>query len=205
MLVASIHLSLVQVPSLLEQLVYYIQEVGSETQVDRVLGSWCMATQDIDRHVALQARKSYDLAIIIQKDSAAPSSSALLFDSSSLSSIVRFIRRAVYHPIDLYSELNPVQPTIVAQPPATSRKGAARQALPPVIKKKPDISQSRSKAEEDEETEDDRRGRLRVGALGAIRRMLGECNFSRHLGFFLSLFGPKSRRFQTPLQSSQTS
>ena len=93
-----------------------------------LLGSWCMATEDIDRQVAIQAKRAWDLVF----SSSLASGSAINLDADSLNLIINFIRRALFDPASIYAELNPVQPSIPQELPdhaAPRNKGGVPPAL----------------------------------------------------------------------------
>ena len=73
----------------------------------------------------------------------------------------------------LYTDLNPVQPAFTPQLPAhaspRNKTAAKRPPIQPVV----DEDSFTRKQDEEEESESDRKGRLRVGALGVLRWILG--------------------------------
>lgn len=128
-----------------------------------------MATQDMDRQVSLTARKAWDLLFLpwvanpaVQEwdDSMQP------LDSTMVHPLFEFVKRSVYDPQGVYLELNPVQPTYVPPVHGTHGKGQRPQLLE-------EDPSSRTKPEEEEESEDDRNARIRTGGLGVIRWFLG--------------------------------
>lgn len=129
-----------------------------------------MAAHDIDRSVSMTSLKSWNSAIstVLQQDN----TSTLLLDERLRVPLITFIQRTVLDPNGVYMYLNPTPPVV---PPAPTKKGAR--------KEDPELA-ARSKAEELEENEQDRRARLRVGAIGAIRWTLGICDrcLSRCMG-----------------------
>ncbi|KAF7291984.1 Delta-9 fatty acid desaturase protein [Mycena indigotica] len=108
-----------------------------------VSGTWALAAHDIDRSVASVA-------------------SASRIKPSETSSLYAFAERTLLHPDALYTELNPLPP---APPPSTTIKrptGVAPQPIQP----------PRIKADESEESEPDRRARLRISAFGLLKHLL---------------------------------
>lgn len=176
----------------------YLGESGSASQVESVLGSLCMATQDVDRQVAMYARRSWTVTALAMSETGGYSEEVqpsmrdkpAQLNETSFSLLLNFVRRALFDPQRVYLDLNPVQPastpssTPGTQTPTRAgiqrsggRRGIASPGPPPLATTvdEDDVqSRARSKADEDEENEDDRKGRLRVGALGALKWALGE-------------------------------
>ena len=149
-LTAALHLSLVQIAAVKEQLLFFLRETASTAQVESLLGSWCVAAHDVDKAVASSAMKSW-------KDPELRPDGAALFE---------FVQRTALDPAGTYAYLNPMQPSVA--PP--SHPGSKKRGPPPPSRAVPE---PRSKAEEEnEENEQDRKARLRFGALGALRWML---------------------------------
>ncbi|KAG6811117.1 hypothetical protein H0H92_008917 [Tricholoma furcatifolium] len=133
----------------------FLRDSASATQLECILGTWCLAAHDIEKQVAMTALKSWVEAIGLvsgQEDK-------VHLDGDNLSSLVAFIQRAILDPNGVYTYLNPAPP--VAPSPPT-KKG--------IRKEEPETT--RSKAEESEESDTDRKARLRIGGFGAIRRIV---------------------------------
>jgi hypothetical protein len=118
-----------------------------------------MASHDIDRQVAAYAHKSWTDAI-------GEGDMKLVLDESS---VLSFVQRALLDPGGVYSYLNPAPPVIVPPP---SKKVASRTSHPPTSREDTDTI-PRAKAEGDDENEQDKKARLRVGAFGAVTWILG--------------------------------
>ncbi|KAL5521576.1 hypothetical protein ACEPAF_2324 [Sanghuangporus sanghuang] len=161
LLAATIHTSLLRIQSIHEQVMYFLNESGDAAQVEGVLGSWSMASEDVDRSIAIQARKGWDLVF-----------SGVEMDNTSLSLLLPFAKRALFDPIALYMDLNPVQPTFAPQLPAHASPRNKAAAKRPPIQPAVDEDSLPRKQDEEEESESDRKGRLRVGALGVLRWIL---------------------------------
>ncbi|KAF9458921.1 hypothetical protein BDZ94DRAFT_1068633 [Collybia nuda] len=158
LLTASIHASLLQIHTVHEQILFFLRETVSTSQIESILGTWCMATHDVDRSVATMVQKSWNNAILA--DGAADQTDRLVLDKRFRTPLIAFTQRTILDPNGVYTYLNPAPPVSAPPPP---KRGA----------RKEDVEQgSRSKAEELEENEHDRAARLRVGAFGAIRRIL---------------------------------
>jgi E3 ubiquitin-protein ligase listerin len=140
----------------------FLRGGATSTEIEQLVGSWCLATQDMDRQVSLTARKSWDslfLPWVANPVAQEWDDSMQPFDDTIVQPLFEFVKRSVYDPQGVYLELNPVQPSYV--PPVHGHHG------------KEDTS-SRSKPEDEEESEDDRNARIRTGGLGVIRWFLGE-------------------------------
>jgi E3 ubiquitin-protein ligase listerin len=122
-----------------------------------------MAAHDIDRSVASTALKSWEGTI-----SNNTNANDLALNEHLLLPLDTFTQRAILDPSAVYAYLNPAQAPIVSILPHKKGSIGARKeerADPEVV--------ARAKAEEMEENEQDRRARLRVGAFGALRWILG--------------------------------
>ncbi|EJD05481.1 uncharacterized protein FOMMEDRAFT_103536 [Fomitiporia mediterranea MF3/22] len=174
LLAAAIHTSLLRIQSLHEQFVFFLTETGDVSQIEPIIGSWCMAAEDVDRMVSIQAKQAWDLVF----QSLPTSSSGINLDDNYLKLLLRFIRRALFDPMAVYSDLNPIQPSVESSLPAHAsprNKGAPkRPPIPPIVEE----DASLRKPEEEEESDDDRKGRFRVGALGVLRWLLEKDNIS---------------------------
>ncbi|TDL24483.1 hypothetical protein BD410DRAFT_785971 [Rickenella mellea] len=168
LLTAGLHFSILLIPQLREQIVYQIAEVMPSSQAESVLGSWFLATHDVDRQVSHQSKKSWDLLVSI---GSAPESTSghLILEQSRRDLLISFLQRALLDPSSLYTNLNPVQPAFIPSPLPGPRKGPARQAATQPSKHADQEAPVRSKPDEEDESEEDRRGRLRCGALGGMK------------------------------------
>ncbi|KAG6877121.1 hypothetical protein C0993_010124 [Termitomyces sp. T159_Od127] len=157
LLAAGVHLSFVQISPVRDQILSHLRDSVSVSQIESILGTWCLAAHDIDKSVAGIALKSWIDVFTF----ASGQRDQLLLDEAYLPSLVAFIQRAILDPNGVYLYLNPPQP---AAPVATGKKGTTR--------KEEAADTIRSKADELEESETDRKARLRIGGLGAIRRIV---------------------------------
>lgn len=159
LLTAGIHASLLQIPTIRDQILLSLSEMASASQLEAILGTWCMAAHDIDRLVASTALKSWTSTISIIHNS-----NDLSLNDHLLSPLGTFTQRAILDPGAVHAYLNPAQPPAVSTP--SQKKGSNglrredRGEFDQVV---------RAKAEDMEENEEDRRARLRVGAFGALR------------------------------------
>ncbi len=53
-----------RIPELLLRFIHVLRGGGTPTEIEQLVGSWCMATQDMDRQVSLSARKSWNLLFL---------------------------------------------------------------------------------------------------------------------------------------------
>jgi E3 ubiquitin-protein ligase listerin len=179
---------MLHIPDVREQIFFFLCNTASTYQCESTFGTWCMATQDVDRLVASYASKSWNDAISL---SDSRHSGKLVLDEVLTPCLISFLQKACLDPGLTYSHLNPVQPTVVSIP---SKKVSGRGTPLPSRIETPDSP--RSKAEEDEENEQDRKARLRVGAFGAIGWILGNSNYLENIFHFfkISLFKIHARK-----------
>jgi hypothetical protein len=157
----TIHAKLLRIARVREQFLFLLREVSSADEVENVLGSWCMAAHDADRQVSISARRSLDECI-----SLSPADNKLAVTGSTLSSLIAFVQRAVLDPLGLYLYLNPIQAPVNTAPPKIVRGKLI--PVPPM--KKVEEPDSRPI---NEESDEDRKARLRVGGLGVLKWLLG--------------------------------
>ena len=132
-----------------------------------------MAAHDVDRQVSHQALKSWNEI-------------ASVHDPTVL---LTFVQKSILEPGQVYLDLNPSPPVVV--PPTTTttttkKVGGRTVGVPPAKREDPDVV--RSKGDGDEESERDRKARLRVGALGALIWILGP-----HSKLFLIIWYTQTR------------
>lgn len=165
LLTAGLHSSLLRIPHLRDQIFFFIRDVASEDQAESILGSWCMASRDIDRQVSIYARRSWEEAT-----SLSVSADKLHISGTLLHSLIAFVQRAILNPTELYLYLNPVQVAVDLTPP---KKVHGRVVPSTPVKKEDEDGGSRLRGDGDEENDSDRRARLRVGGLGVVQWLLG--------------------------------
>ncbi|KZT28004.1 hypothetical protein NEOLEDRAFT_1059411 [Neolentinus lepideus HHB14362 ss-1] len=166
LLAINVHSSLLRIEEFRVEFIAYLHDIASSDQVESVLGTWCMAANDVDRLVSRYARQSWDDFV-----SLTASTSRLVLDETAMPSLVAMTHRTALDPAAVYLHLNP--PHVSVDPVVPARKGgrlpAAQQA-----KKREEEPSTRAKSDEEEENEDDRKARLRTGALGVLRWVLGK-------------------------------
>lgn len=159
------------------RLVQLLRGEAPLSQIAALLGAWRMAAEDIDRAVTTAARRSWDLIFHKRPSPDGDSDFELniILDSELLDPLFEFVQRTLLYPSDVYAELNPVQPAAESVPPphAVRGKSASKQPIRPV---RPAVEDDESprQTEEDEDRTEERNGRIRVGALGALRWLMGE-------------------------------
>ncbi|EMD34704.1 hypothetical protein CERSUDRAFT_116892 [Gelatoporia subvermispora B] len=168
LLAVGLHTSLLHLtPAIRDQIFFQLREVASHDQAEYILGAWCLAAHDVDRQVASYARESWTVFVSFSGSSSDQADSAkLVLDATLLPRIWDFIHRTILDPGGVYLYINPPQPDAPPPLPPHARKGTR-----PVPRK--DEEPVRAKPEEEEEGEQDRQARLRIGALGAAAWLLG--------------------------------
>ncbi|KAK7439775.1 hypothetical protein VKT23_017349 [Stygiomarasmius scandens] len=164
-LAAELHRSLLQISSIRDQIVFSLTESLEEDQVSSIVGAWCITVFDIDRAVSSASSESWNRHLVSLLSEPHSGRALLTFLDS-------FIRRAVLDPVGIYAYLNPAPPSALLPPPG--KKGPGGRPLPASRSgtETPDGGE-RSKADAVEESETDRKARIRVGALGSIKWILG--------------------------------
>lgn len=132
-----------------------------------------MVAHDVDRQVSSFAAASWDEFIRVipsgsDSSSPGPSKRTLDVDTSSFSRLWGLIQRTLLDPQGVYLNINPPQPVI---PLPVTRKSGTRTPQTPRSQEE----SSRTKGDEDEEREADRKARLRVSAFGAAEWVLSGC------------------------------
>ena len=173
-LAVSLHASFLCISAIRDQILFFLQEVASPSQTESILGAWSLAAHDVDRSVATTALKAWKEVIPSPSEVGEGSSSSgeqLVLDDNFLSSILAFVQRTALDPSGTYEYLNPLPPisTGGALPPGKKGQLGGKSA---VAKDDSDTLTSRFKTDEQEESEQDRKARLRISALGALRWIL---------------------------------
>jgi E3 ubiquitin-protein ligase listerin len=159
---------------------FYLREIASAEQVECILGSWCMATRDAERQVAQVAQRSWDAHISLDADSdtaahvAEKEEKRLVLDRAQRAALLLFLQRALLDPLALHAYLNPVQvPVEVVVPRAIRGRPVPTPVVAAQTRRTDSELSARVKGESEEESETDRKARLRIGALGALQGRLG--------------------------------
>lgn len=161
--------SLLQISPVRDQILFFLRETATTSQLESILGTWCVAAHDIDRAVSVIALKAWKDAV------GSTTQSHLVLDDGRRASLVAFVQRTALYPSEMYAHLNPAPPVPPPPPPSKKISGKAIATIPTW---KDDTEQNlRTKGDEQEENEHDRKSRLRVGALGVARWILGNQYF----------------------------
>lgn len=150
---------------------------GSESDITRILGCWCLSRWDVDKSVAITAQRSWTSTIQLETP---PRSVDEIYDKSYISldvsrvasDLLPFLITGIMDPAATYLALHP-SPVNIA--PVISRenqihsKGAAPKAT----------VESTIRSEEGSESLEDRNARIRVCALNALSWVLSE--YSPHV------------------------
>jgi E3 ubiquitin-protein ligase listerin len=179
-LALSAHADILRVEQLRIQMFFYLREIASAEQVECILGSWCMATRDAERQVAQVAQRSWDAHISLDADSdtaahvAEKEEKRLVLDGAQRAALLLFLQRALLDPLALHAYLNPVQvPVEVVVPRAIRGRPVPTPVVAAQTRRTDSELSGRVKGESEEESETDRKARLRIGALGALQGILG--------------------------------
>ncbi|KAM6492444.1 hypothetical protein JOM56_012168 [Amanita muscaria] len=155
LMAATLHASLLNITAVREQLVFFIRETATASQIENILGTWCMVAHDVDRFVSSVALKSW--------------TESLHLGPELLPALISFVEKASLDPLGVYVYLNPPAP--VAHPPPISKKSGSGRSVQ-VPRKEP--QEPRPRPDETEESEQEKMVRIRCGAIGAIRWLLAE-------------------------------
>ena len=150
------------------------------------MGAWSLAAHDVDRAVSVTALKAWKETILESpsdvREGSSLSSEQLILDDNFLSSIEAFVQRTALDPSGVYEYLNPLPPTTVtggALPPRKKGQPGGKSSTMATSRKDDSGTHTpRSKTDEQEESEQDRKARLRISALGAMRWIFSTSNYS---------------------------
>lgn len=172
-----LHASLLRISAVRDKILLFLRETAFPSQIESILGAWSLAAHDVDRAVSTTALKAWKDTILSPsevKEGSSSSGKQLVLNDDFLSSIGAFVQRTALDPSGVYAYLNPLPPisTVGALPPGKKgQPGGKLSAM--AIPRKDDSGTPRSKADEQEEGEQDRKARLRISALGATRWIFG--------------------------------
>ena len=188
------HAEILRAEALRAQMFFFLREVASAEQVESIVGSWCLATRDQDRHVAPIAQSSWDahVSLVSTNADAATDASSLVgtvegegedekfaLDGTRMAALLVFVQRTLLDPLALHAYLNPVQVPVDVSVPRTGRgKPVPTLSTAAQTRRTDGEPMARTKGESEEESEMDRKARLRIGALGALQWILGTSTVS---------------------------
>ena len=166
---------------------FFIQTADvSESKL--ILGAWLLSAYDVDRSVRREALQNWEN--FVSTKTASPDDYHVkthldLEGHGLLDTLCDFSSHALFNTDDIFLEIFPPAPVA---PPLPSKGGSQRrdlgkqQTLPPGLS----LEESTRKSLVDEEADADRRARLRVGSLGALRWLLGEAPASNVCRYVLT-------------------
>jgi hypothetical protein len=158
-LTAGLHASLLHLSTIRDALFFFLRESASTDEIERVMGTWCMAAHDADRQLSAFALKSWDDSISLQDVGG-----KLFLD---LVPLLSFVQRVLLDPKGVYTYLNPIPPVIIDPPRISGRSALVTSSM------KREEAERHKDESNDEESESDRKARLRIGAFGALKWILG--------------------------------
>ncbi|GJE86513.1 hypothetical protein PsYK624_025930 [Phanerochaete sordida] len=169
-LAVNLHVALLGAPSLGREIAFLLSEGTSSDHADFILGSWLLAAYDVDRQVSVAARGAWQSHVSLRSSGqASGSTSALTLDSAAFSPLWDFVQRVLLDPSGVYLQINPPQPAMPLSAPQ-SRKGSGKSTPVP---RRAEEAPTRTKADDEEESEADRKARMRMGGFGVLEWMLG--------------------------------
>ncbi|EKM56485.1 uncharacterized protein PHACADRAFT_92839 [Phanerochaete carnosa HHB-10118-sp] len=169
-LAINLHVALLGLPPLGKEIAFLLSEGTSSDHVDFILGSWLLASYDVDRQVSAAALGAWNAYIALRSaERGSGSASTLALDSATFLSLWEFAQRVLLDPSGVYLQINPPQLAMPLSAPQ-SRKGSGKNTPVPRRVEEPP---TRTKADEEEESETDRKARMRISGFGALEWMLG--------------------------------
>lgn len=141
---------------------YVLHETASFDVVQSIIGSWCIAVHDVDKQVAVQARRAWNLGIATTSE-VSRSDLVYLLEDQTLDHLADFAGRCLFDPQKIYLDLNPI---FRAQNVEYALNGQGTQPA--------DEDATFRAKQEEEESDDDRKSRIRVSAMGILKWFLGK-------------------------------
>ena len=158
-------------PDVRSAIVFYIRETASASQSEAILGSWCLSSWDIDRTVSREASRSWSKTIQWKQDNASSNLPILALEDDGLAEgVANFACESLLAPDSLYLAIFPPATHSIPSNSPSARRVPGRQTN---VFRDSGNEESQRKSELDEESEDDRRARLRVSSLGSLKWLLG--------------------------------
>ncbi|KAF8317156.1 hypothetical protein DL93DRAFT_2055777 [Clavulina sp. PMI_390] len=181
LLAASLHDYFLQNSTIREAILFQIRDVLDATQRELVLGTWLLAAFDIDRLVAREAYKSWSRCVVwirpADADKVGAEAPALLaLESDELvEPLSELLCQALLAPEALFSSIFPPAPQVSQQAPSHGKR-APGSRVPPHTRTMSKDDDAPKRSDMDEESEEDRKARSRIGSLGATKWLIS----SRH-------------------------
>jgi hypothetical protein len=176
-----------------------LRETATSEEVESVMGSWCVLMHDIEKTVAGVGKDAWDSFFWFSSTAPAEmkrraeelNETRFVLDTTSKNAVFGFVQRAILDPLGVYAYLNPPSTSNAPTPPvhvsknqragggnkgsALSKQQQLAAAIAAARKGGPEEKEpARSKTEEHDESENDRKARLRIGCMGGLQWFLGE-------------------------------
>lgn len=161
LLSGGLHSLFLALPGVKSSLFTLIRDAGEERQ-ETLIGSWCLLAYDIETQISSIALPLWEENFGPGVD---PGAEGALLIREAAPTLISFIRQTIFDPLGAYSVVNPTQPSIDAK---FTKKGVKSQ---PRVQVPPEIPST------DEELDSERKARLRAGALGSMKYLLGMLNY----------------------------
>jgi hypothetical protein len=203
LLAITVHLNLLKISEVRNQILFYLKETATSDEAESVLGSWCVLVHDIENSVAGIGKEAWDSFIrypspIPGQQSQDEGGSYYVLNGTPRNAVFAFVQRAIMDPLEVYNYLNPPPTSTAPTPPVSANvktqrfvaggKGGAvskqRQLADAIVAARrtgDEEEHIRSKTEAFDESEVDRKARLRIGGLGGLKWFLGEFRYLTHL------------------------
>lgn len=171
-LAAIIQALLINLPHVKSEIVAFVDHQGSESDITRVLGCWCLSRWDVDKYIASQARTSWDRTIRLEgpkriaEEDVDKTLYVYLNTSRMASDLLPFLITCVMDPSATFLALYPSS----SNPPPPNFRGNHSHLKVPAVSK----ATGEPRAEEEQEPLEDRNARIRTSALHALGWILSE-------------------------------
>lgn len=129
-----------------------------EEQQETLIGSWCLLAHDIENQISSIVLPSWEEKF---GPGVGTDTEGTLFIRETAPALISFVRQIIFDPLGAYSVVNPIQPSVNINP---GKKSAKPQPQVQVLPETPSA---------DEELDAERKARLRAGALGSVKYILG--------------------------------
>jgi E3 ubiquitin-protein ligase listerin len=166
---ASLHYHFLSKPANRAEFISQLHGIDAQ-QSEILIGAWCLAACDLDRHVSREARKSFNDLVAWPSNSIPGSDSApgkSVLNDTLGPSLAGFLTWAILDPTTLYASIY-ASPTIAA---ALSQLGDRHANLAEGVA---DGNTTPRRADAEEETTEEMQSRFRIGALGGVKWILGQ-------------------------------
>lgn len=158
---------------------FNIRDVLETSQREIVLAAWCLSAFDVDRSVTREANRSWSRCVKWITPSAEGGNegqSILALESDELANALSdLLCQTLLDPYAFYTTVFPAVHQVEQPLPQHGRRMPVR--LPSQGETISRDEEAPRRAEAEEENEDDRKARLRVGSLGALKWLIGALQF----------------------------